>query len=157
MRALPASSWMESAAKHADGVDQRVAGHLARSSTRTKDPVEDFMFTYYRLRPAALRRWHPGVGLTLSTDGAPPATVDERAGWRWYRRLPGPTQGVLAFDAEAFVADRRGAVRFIHDLLRATGTRPAQLGCFGLHEWAMVYAVPEGRQRHQTWPLRLGP
>ena len=40
-------------------------------------------------------------------------------------------------------------------LLTATASRPAQLGCFGLHEWAMVYKLPEGAQRHDP-PLRLG-
>jgi hypothetical protein len=30
------------------------------------------------------------------------------------------------------------------------------LGCFGLHEWAMVYRQPEQARRHSAWPLRLG-
>ena len=47
-------------------------------------------------------------------------------------------------------------MRFVHDLLTATASRPAQLGCFGLHEWAMVYRLPEGAQRHEDHPLRLG-
>jgi hypothetical protein len=41
-------------------------------------------------------------------------------------------------------------------LLRATAARPPQLGCFGLHEWAMVYRLRDGEQRHEDWPLRLG-
>jgi len=52
---------------------------------------------------------------------------------------------------------RRGdMIRWIRDLLAATATRTPHLGCFGLHEWAMVYRQPAGR-RHQAWPLRLGP
>ena len=39
-------------------------------------------------------------------------------------------------------------------LLRATARRPAQLNCFGLHEWAMVYR--SGAVRHDRVPLRLG-
>ena len=39
-------------------------------------------------------------------------------------------------------------------LLRATQERPANFGCFGMHEWAMVYRGTE--VRHQaTAPLRL--
>ena len=34
-----------------------------------------------------------------------------------------------------------------------TGSRPGQFGCFGLHEWAMVYRAAE--HRHAV-PLRLG-
>jgi hypothetical protein len=48
-------------------------------------------------------------------------------------------------------------VRFVHDLLTRTASRAAHFGCFGLHEWAMVYRTPDGGQRHEDWPLRLGP
>ena len=30
------------------------------------------------------------------------------------------------------------------------------LGCFGMHEWAMVYRQSEDETRHAAWPLRLG-
>jgi hypothetical protein len=42
----------------------------------------------------------------------------------------------------------------VRDLLAATAARPAFTGCFGLHEWAMVYRADE--VRHEAWPLRLG-
>ncbi|GAB4013243.1 3-methyladenine DNA glycosylase [Nocardioides ultimimeridianus] len=38
-------------------------------------------------------------------------------------------------------------------LLRATQAREGNFGCFGLHEWAMVYRDTETRHPH---PLRLG-
>jgi hypothetical protein len=38
-------------------------------------------------------------------------------------------------------------------MLRRTASRPGQFGCFGLHEWAMVYRADE--HRHPV-PLRLG-
>ena len=44
-------------------------------------------------------------------------------------------------------------MRHVQALLAATGSRPAHLGCFGLHEWAMVYREPE---RRHPLPLRLG-
>ena len=47
-------------------------------------------------------------------------------------------------------------MRFIRDLLARTAARPAQLGCFGLHEWAMVYRQEPEQVRHADWPLRLG-
>ena len=40
-------------------------------------------------------------------------------------------------------------------LCRAVAKRAAFHGCFGLHEWAMVYGQAEQR-RHGAWPLRLG-
>lgn len=41
-------------------------------------------------------------------------------------------------------------------LLEATLSRPGRFGCFGLHEWAMVYRADDEQVRHQGWPLRLG-
>ena len=51
----------------------------------------------------------------------------------------------------------RPLIRSTLSLLRATADRPAQLGCFGLHEWAMVYRASESSSgtRHPQ-PLRLG-
>jgi hypothetical protein len=37
----------------------------------------------------------------------------------------------------------------------ATADRPAQLGCFGLHEWVMVYRSGPDDVRHGAWPLHL--
>jgi hypothetical protein len=36
-------------------------------------------------------------------------------------------------------------------------TRPGFFGCFGLHEWAMVYRQTPEEIRHNAWPLRYGP
>lgn len=60
---------------------------------------------------------------------------------RWQR--PGPLEAGHRPLAEATLA-----------LLRATSERAGNFGCFGLHEWAMVYAEPE---RRHPQPLRLGP
>lgn len=41
-------------------------------------------------------------------------------------------------------------------LLRATAAREANFGCFGLHEWAMVYRSEGGGGTRHPQPLRLG-
>jgi hypothetical protein len=51
------------------------------------------------------------------------------------------------------LASKRPLIAALHRLLRATASRPAQLGCFGLHEWAMVHQADDTRH---PWPLRLG-
>jgi hypothetical protein len=51
------------------------------------------------------------------------------------------------------LAARLPLVRSIRALLVATMSRPAHVGCFGLHEWAMVHRTPA--TRHPV-PLRLG-
>jgi hypothetical protein len=59
-------------------------------------------------------------------------------------------------DVAAVVARRGPTVRWIRDLLAATAGRQPHLGCFGLHEWAMVYRLGPDEVRHTEWPLRLG-
>jgi hypothetical protein len=70
--------------------------------------------------------------------------------WRWYTR---DDDGAVRLDLHALLADRGDTVRFVHRLLTATAVRPAFTGCFGLHEWAMVYRADE---RRHGLPLRLG-
>ncbi|WP_193721628.1 hypothetical protein, partial [Georgenia subflava] len=65
----------------------------------------------------------------------------------------GPAGPTVTLDVAAFMTDRGPGVRWLHNLLGRTAARPAQLGCLGLHEWAMVYRQDE--HRHEL-PLRLG-
>jgi hypothetical protein len=136
---------------HERAVEERVAPHLRRRTTGEKHPVEDFLFTYYRHRPGALRRWHPGAGVLLSGPSA-----RRRLRWRWYREAGFAGRNGVGVDVERFVAQRGVALAHTARVLRVTGRRSASFGCFGLHEWAMVYRLPEGAQRHEAWPLRLG-
>lgn len=61
-----------------------------------------------------------------------------------------------AVTAEHVVAQRT-LLETLRRLLAATAGRAPYLGCFGLHEWAMVYRLGEDQTRHADWPLRLGP
>jgi len=141
---LPAAGWRARERAHADRVEAWVAPHLERRARGERHPVHDFLFTYYSLRPAQLRRWHPGAGAVL-LDAA------ERLAWRDHVSAPG---GGVTLDVAAFAERRAATVRHVRAVLAATAARPAHLGCFGLHEWAMVYRS-EG-VRHEDYPLRLG-
>ncbi|WP_442861505.1 3-methyladenine DNA glycosylase [Cellulosimicrobium sp. JZ28] len=161
---LPAAEWAERERAHAERADALTAGWRHRKPLGQKHAIEDFLFTYYPTRPAQLRRWHPGPGVVLAppptaASGAAPGGDDapdpstDRAGWRWYRRT---TDG-LTLDTDAFLADRGDTVRYLRGLLTATASRPGRFGCFGLHEWAMVYRdKAAGRDHRHPLPLRLG-
>ena len=144
---LSAAEWTALARAHAERADALTAGHRARRATGTRHPVEDFLYEYYSARPALLRRWHPGAGVALEPGADGPAP---HAAWRWYATAD---DGAVALDLDAFRADRGDTVAFVARLLAATASRPAHTGCFGLHEWAMVYRADE--HRHPV-PLRLG-
>ena len=115
-----------------------------RAEAGEREPVEDFLFTYYPFRLSALQRWTPGAGVALAQ--ADELLTDARLG----RGTDGLVRVVAPDEAQ------RARLVFARDLCVAVAGRPAFLGCFGLHEWAMVYRQAAER-RHQGWPLRLGP
>lgn len=142
--ALTLDEWRAREQAHTDRADALTAGRRARAARGQTHPVDDFLYTYYSYKPGILRRWHPGVGTALGEADTTP-----RAQWRWYR-----TDGDLVqVDPGAFVADKGLMLIGIDNILRATADARAQYGCFGLHEWAMVYRQPA--LRHSV-PLRLG-
>lgn len=145
LRVLPRAEWRARARAHRERIDDLIGPYLRRRASGAAHPVIDFLFTYYGHKPAQLRRWHPGFGVGL-------ADAAEYDGARGYHRVN--AEGMIVTADPAFLAKRRGTVEFVARLLRATATRPAQLSCFGLHEWAMVYRSEE--VRHGAVPLRLG-
>ena len=153
-RVLDTNEWVRRRTAHEARVDVWLEPHLSRRRDRVAHPVEDFLFTYYSQRPAALRRWHPGFGTGVRGEEA----VAEYAGLKGYgisTGSTGSTDEVVAVTAE-HVASQRPLLTALHTLLTATAGRPAQLGCFGMHEWAMVYRLRPDDVRHASWPLRLG-
>ena len=118
--------------------------HQARTSRGEKHPVYDFLFEYYRFRPAWLRRWHPGPDVVLQGGAA-----------RDYLRWPEyhETDRGVALNVAALA--RRESVAWMLNLLRVTAERPPQFACYGLHEWAMVYRQTAAEVRHNAWPLRF--
>ena len=139
---LTFAEWTSYATDHRDRVDALLAGHLERRQRREAHPVEDFLFTYYPTRPNQLRVWHPGPGIRLLEA----SEYDGRRGYSY-------SDGAAVLDP-AEVERRRDSIAWIRRLLASTLDRPAQFGCFGLHEWAMVYRTSD--VRHEKWPLRLG-
>ncbi|WP_238419719.1 3-methyladenine DNA glycosylase [Gordonia sp. 'Campus'] len=138
---LGAEEWRARRDAHRGAVDDLIGPYLAARRRGARHPVIDFLFTYYSSRPAHVLRWHPGYGVVLA-DG------EEFLSLRGYERVDA---GVAV--GESWRRSRVGALTAAADLLRATAARPSRLGCFGLHEWAMVYRSDD--TRHDV-PLRLG-
>ncbi len=143
---LDEQEWRTRAAAHRARLEGLIGGYLALRREGRAHPVEDFLFTYYGHRPGRLLVWHPGAGVVLA--GARAGELG--AGYA-------DTPEGAALDTAALLPRRLEAVRWIRGLLAATASRPAHLGCFGLHEWAMVYRLEPAEIRHASWPLRLPP
>ncbi|GAA4906642.1 hypothetical protein GCM10025789_27570 [Tessaracoccus lubricantis] len=146
MKVLAPAEWRASVAAHEERVRAELAQVVWRRDRGLKHPVDDFLFHYYNLRPGHLAQWHPGVGVGLRDAHA-------FEGRPFYS-----TEGsVTALDAAAFLAKRRATVETAHRLLSATAAKVPRFGCFGMHEWAMVYGLEPGETRHPYLKLRFEP
>lgn len=56
------------------------ADHVARRAAGEHHPIFDFLYEYYPIRPAHLKRWHPGIGVAIPLDPQLP-----QSDWRYYQ------------------------------------------------------------------------
>lgn len=141
---LEEHEWRERAAAHAARVAPWIEPRLERRRLGLSHPVDDFLFDYYAWRPAQLARWHPGAGIVLAGDVGAFGTM---------RGYVVDATGAHV-DAAALPVD---VLRSTLRILEATASRAPSFGCFGRHEWAMVYRQSAQDIRHASWPLRLPP
>ncbi|WP_020171153.1 hypothetical protein [Gordonia polyisoprenivorans] len=147
---LAPAQWHAQRDAHARRVEELIGPYLRERRRGGRHPVLDFLFTYYSSRPSHVRRWHPGYGVVLRIDD----TAHDQAWAREVGTLRGYHHTTAGITVDpAYLRRRLDAVRSARDLLTRTAARPARLGCFGLHEWAMVYRTTD--TRHAA-PLRLG-
>lgn len=109
-----------------------------------KDPVLDFLFEYYNFRPTHLYKWSPGIGIGLEYDNA--ELLPHFSEWTM-------NDGVARLDPDLFPEKRLHSLRWITEVLQKSREKKPLFGCFGMHEWAMVYRA--GEVRHEQIPLRL--
>jgi hypothetical protein len=143
---LGTAEWQARAAAHLARVSPFTSARRARRASGESHPVHDFLFQYYGFAPAKLEAWHPAPHEAIED------TPDARA------RFTAPhyeaAGGVITRRDEQLTPRKRAALADVLQLLRAVQERPAHFGCFGLHEWAMMYGGHDVRHAG-TAPLRL--
>lgn len=136
---LAPDEWHVLRAQHVARAERWTRPHLERRVAGIAHPVMDFLFEYYPYSPGRLTTWHPGAGTSLAGDV--PAE---------YRRAP------YTFADDAWTVDvarvDRSRLALVLRILAGTASRTAQMNCFGLHEWAMVYKADNTRH---SIPLRM--
>ena len=146
MEVLSEHDWHARRERHQTRVRRWIEPRLARASRHERHPVEDFLFEYYAYRPAKLLQWHPGIGIALQGE-----TARQYLSHKDYDEGPsGITADVLKLSSQ-----RIESIRWLREMLCRTTGRSGSFGCFGLHEWAMVYRADT--IRHAEWPLRVSP
>ena len=145
---LSLEQWQTEAAAHRARAEAWTTPYRKRRASGRMHPIYDFLFIYYRNAPAQLEAWHPGIGAALEL-GDPPHPFNEK----FYTEQ----QGVLSLDPNKLDDSNRRRLSFALKLSQAVQERPPQFGCFGMHEWAMVYrGDDDGEIRHaEKLPLRL--
>lgn len=138
------SEWTELAQTHSREVSLLIDGYMDDKSHQKQNPVMDFMFTYYKFRPAKLKKWTPGAFTFL--EGA---TSDHGFDPRFFAF----TENGATADLSLFPDKKIRGLRWIAALLEFSASRQPNFGCCGMHEWAMVYEAAE--VRHEKFPLRL--
>src|SRR5256885_420749 len=137
--------WQQRARRHRARVQRWTGPHRERRRAGSPHPVLDFLFTYSSHPPGRLERWHPGPGVLLLGPGS-----DAYLDLPGYRRARWDGASGVHLDPRALPASRRATAAFVRELLTSSAGRAAQLTCFGMHEWAMVYR--SGGPRHPDFP-----
>ena len=138
-------------AEGADAIDARL--HEERRGRRRQAVFADLpdgAFVLVDEEPWLVRgdhllRWTPGPDVLL--ENACAADVD----WNDFVVI----DGGLVLSSCGFPDHRRSFVNWALSYLEGIASRPPTYGCFGLHEWAMVYRTPD--VRHESTPLRRAP
>lgn len=148
MKILSREEWTERANRHADLVSPLADAFLHRRGLHQKHPVYDFLFTYYPFSPGKLKQWLPSFeeGLLFEDRRGLP-----RFGDYWFIFQ----ENVLRLNPERLQGQALAVVSFVEELCNAVLARTPRFGCFGLHEWAMVYRLSKEEIRHADYPLRL--
>ncbi len=146
---IPTSTWQERAARHHDELAPITSAYRQRKARGELHPVHDFLFSYYSYSAGKLEQWHPALGERLLV-----ADKESYSRTPFHQKYYRHHQGTVTLDPTLIRPKEHERFRFSRRLLEQTANRPANYGCYGLHEWAMVYRSSDIRHRERA-PLRL--
>ena len=176
---LPRDEWEARSAAHRARVAPMAEAWLARRSRGEKHPVWDFLFTYYNFSPNKLMTWNPGIGEISNfksqisnsesqisnlqpSPNSEPQIPNLHSSSSWESQIsnlqsPISNDGTVVHVWPAITPRLARQAEWIARLCANVLSKPPRLGCFGLHEWAMVYQLSEEEIRHSGYQLRLSP
>lgn len=136
---------LEAAENLENAVDKRLSDYLFARSNGKKEAVIDFLFEYYTFRPIKLKIWSPGIGVKIENTARTKALLAP------FKTIE--SNDFLQLDPVALTDKRIGHMRAILALQKAIANKPPHYGCYGLHEWAMLYKSDQ--KRHPYLSLRV--
>jgi len=148
MKLVSHEEWTQRAEAHELLVTPIADAFLKRRDCRKKHPVHDFLFTYYPFSPRKLKQWIPSFEEELWIEGPEPFSRIP-----WFVR----EENTVRLNCDRIQGSILPLASFIANLCDAVLEKTPRFGCFGLHEWAMVYRLSTEELRHADYPLRLSP
>lgn len=147
---LPIELWTARAQKHVELISPLADAFLKRRGVGLTHAVYDFLFTYYSCSPQKLKEWVPSFEQHLVI------TPELRNNYPWLSDYWFTfNEGMLVHNPSRYHDSMFKAAQFITDLCNNILNKAPRFGCFGLHEWAMVYKLPTEDLRHKGRQLRL--
>ncbi len=145
---LTKAEWKSFEEAHRERAEEWTLPYRKRRASGQLHPIYDFLFIYYRNKPSHLEAWHPGCGIGLKE-----AELGNEFKEAHYTERDGVTQ----LDPSKMNDSTRHRLEMALKLCKSVRDRAPAFGCFGMHEWAMVYrGDAEGEIRHgERLPLRL--
>jgi hypothetical protein len=150
MKKLAVEQWALRAAQHRKLTSPMADAFIGRRAIAKAHPVHDFLFTYYNLSPTKLKQWVPRYDEVLEM----PLEFREEYPWlneQWFMW----EGGALRSNPGRIHTNIIGLTQFVMKLCENILGRAPRFGCYGLHEWAMVYKLTAEEIRHREKPLRL--
>lgn len=152
------NTWRKLEDEHRNIIQSFTGPFRERRSRNASHPVYDFLFTYYAFPPGKLEQWHPGINVRLA---APPnLEISDETAKPIQRFAEDPrydfSDNCISLKRARLTQSLLRRLPWVIELLNKIRNTPARFGCFALHEWAMVYKLPEER-RHAGYPLRVTP
>jgi len=162
---LPHFQWSKSALCHAHEIDRILYPTLQtlhmknRMHAVQKHPVFNFIHSYYQFSGMELKTYSPGLGIFLedfensismssssssfsSSISTSKQSTENILLHPMLQKLDGTNAWGIIPSLDCYPPRRYSmlAVKRAHDILEATVSRSPNFGCFGLHEWAMLYS-----------------
>jgi len=128
-----------------ESVNAKLQDYLLARSKGKKEAVLDFLLDYYAFRPTKLKVWSPG--LLVEVENTPRI----RALLSPFKTIESAT--TICLDASALIEKRRKHMQWVLILQKSIAAKPPLFGCYGLHEWAMLYKSEQ--KRHPYLSLRV--
>jgi hypothetical protein len=149
---LSIDEWQRKAKIHEALITPITDFFLKQRGNGIKNPVHDFLFTYYNFSPAKLKQWIPAFDVELEM------TEDLRVKNPWFNDQWFFFNGnLLSLNKTRIQTSTFKAATFIEKLMENILQQEPRFSCFGLHEWAMVYKCTPDAIRHQGYKLRVTP